>query len=431
MPESNPMTEIADLKKLLGAYRGLVEVSDLINSITQYDELLPAILDVAQRVMDAEASSLLLADEEGNLRVTFARSPVDHPLRDQVVIPRGQGIAGWVFENGRSLVVPDAYSDPRFYSGVDKKSGFKTRSVLCAPLIRAGRKIGVLQVLNPRNQSSFTESDLEAFEAYASLSATAIEKLRAIDRQWHQEQVSRELSIAHEIQNSFLPQELPELSGLRFAATYRPARNIGGDFYDVIRVSEHEIYFVLGDVSGKGIPSALLMAQALSMLRLILKQGMAPATALKQWNKMLFGHTIRGMFITAIVGQIVPELRSIELASAGHCAPLIVDSNGEVKEVNLKNSPPLGLLESLDLQPTSLSLAPEEWLVLYTDGLNESFSAEGALLGRAGIRQLLARHFSTIDEVIKALEEGETLHRHGEEPHDDLTILGCGFLRTE
>jgi sigma-B regulation protein RsbU (phosphoserine phosphatase) len=421
------MAEIDDLKNLLEVYRGLVEVSGLINSITQYDELLPAILDVAQRVMDAEASTLLLADEFGNLRVIFARGPVDITLQQKVVIPRGQGIAGWVFENGCSILVPDAYADPRFYSEVDKKSGFLTRSILCTPLMRDGKKTGVLQVLNPRKKEAFSDRDLEAFDAYASLVATAIEKLRTIDDQRHQEQVTRELAIAHEIQNSFLPQHLPELSGLRFGASYRSALNIGGDFYDVIRVGADEVYFVIGDVSGKGIPAALLMAQALSMLRLILKEGMSPDAALKKWNQMLFGHTIRGMFITAIVGQIVPELRTIELASAGHCAPLIVDAMGNVKEVFLKNSQPLGVLETLDLQSASLNLAPEEWLVLFTDGLSESFSPEGVLLERTGIQRLLTRRFTNVDEVVEALEKGESLHRKEAEPHDDLTILCCGF----
>lgn len=425
------MAEIDELKNLLGAYRGLVEVSNLINSITEFDELLPAILDVAQRVMDADASSLLLADEADNLRVIFARGPVDLTHNTQLILPRGVGIAGWVFENGRSLLVPDAYNDPRFYPEVDKKSGFKTRSILCAPLMRGDKKIGVLQVLNPRSKPAFVASDLEAFEAYASLAATAIEKLRTIEHQRHQERVARELAIANEIQNSFLPQTLPEISGLRFAASYRPALNIGGDFYDVIRASEEKVFFVIGDVSGKGIPAALLMAQALSMLRLILRQGVTPALALQQWNETLFGHTVRGMFITAIVGLIVPSQRTIELASAGHCAPLIVDANGGVREIALDNSQPLGLLKDLELQSSVLSLAPEEWLVLYTDGLNESFSPEGSLLDRSGIRKLLSRHFSTIDEVVAALEQGEAQHRKQAEPHDDLTILGCGFSRAQ
>ena len=423
--------KIEELKNLLGVYKGLVEVSGLINSITEYDKLLPEILEVAQRVMQADASSILLADEAGNLRVIFARGPVDLALKEQVVIPQGQGIAGWVFEHGCSLLVPDAYADPRFFREVDRVSGFRTRSILCAPLRHEGKKIGVLQVLNSSEGSQkrqpFTGSDLEAFEAYASLAATAIEKLRALELQRSQEQTTRELAIAHDIQHSFLPPHLPELSDLRFAAVYRAARNIGGDFYDVIRTGPDEVFFVIGDVSGKGIPAALLMAQALSMLRLLLKPGMPPDMALKLWNQMLFGHTIRGMFITAIIGRILPSTRSIQLASAAHCAPLIVDLDGTVKDVLVKNSPPLGVLESLDLRTSSLSLVPGEWLVFFTDGLSEAFSPDGALLEREGIKKLLQRPFANVTEVVAEVEAGESRHRMDAERHDDLTILGCGF----
>ena len=291
-------SEIEQLQRSLQLYKGLVEVSALINAFTDFDELLAAILDVARRVMNAEACSLFLEDESRDLRLVIACAPDGDVQTPDIVVPRGRGIAGSVFETGESLLVPDAYADPRFYADADKKSGFKTRSILCTPLVRNGKKIGVLQVLNPNAKSAFDETDLDAFEAYSNLAATAIDKLRAIESRREQERLAQELSLAHEIQNSFLPQNLPQLPGLTFAATYRPARNIGGDFYDVLEMGPDEIYFVIGDVSGKGIPAALLMAQSLNTLRLIVKPGITPVAALTRWNEMLCGHTIRGMFIT-------------------------------------------------------------------------------------------------------------------------------------
>jgi sigma-B regulation protein RsbU (phosphoserine phosphatase) len=422
------MAEIDDLKKLLEAYKGLVEVSNLINSITEYEELLPAILGVSQRVMDADASSILLADEQGDLRVLFASGPAgESVLRESVVIPSGKGIAGWVFTNGRSLLVPDAYADPRFFPEVDRKTGFRTRSILCAPLVRGGKKIGVVQVLNPRKKEAFNQTDMEAFDAYASLVATAIEKLRTLERQRHQEQTARDLAIAHDIQHSLLPQELPVVGDLRFASAYKAALNIGGDFYDVIRMDRDEVFFVIGDVSGKGIPAALLMAQALGMLRMLLKPGMPPCAALEEWNEMLFGHTIRGMFITATIGRVIPSQRRVELASAAHCAPLIAHREGSVGDVLVRNTPPLGVIDKLEPQTHALRLLPGEWLVFFTDGLSESFNPQGALLERSGISGLLKGQFSSIEAVVDAVVVGESLHRKDAQRHDDLTILGCGF----
>lgn len=415
--------------RALKMYKGLVEVSALINAITDFNELLAAILDVARRVMIAETGSLFLINAEGNLELAIARGTgaAERP-EGRIIVPRGQGIAGWVLENRKSSLVVDAYADPRFYKEVDKKTGFRTRSILCVPLQHDQKDIGVLQVLNPLEKESFDETDLEAFEAYGTLAATAIDKLRAIERQKQQARVDQELAFAREIQNSFLPQELPELPGLGFSATYRPALNIGGDFYDVLEIGPDEIYFVVGDVSGKGIPAALLMAQSLSTLRLTIKPDVSPVEALTRWNEMLCGHTIRGMFITALLGRITPSRRLVELASAGHCQPFYVKSNGGAELMEIKNSPPLGIMGGLQYHLTSSSLSPGEWLVFYTDGLTESFDAGNRLLETEGVKQLLSpRRFASAADIVIRLQEGEAAHRGSAPPHDDLTILALGF----
>lgn len=426
MPTSQ---EYEQTLRSLKIYKGLVEVSALINAITDFNELLAAILDVARRVMAAETGSLFLTNAEGNLELVIARGSgsAENP-QERIVVPRGQGIAGWVLENRKSALVVDAYADPRFYKEVDKKTGFRTRSILCVPLLHDQKEIGVLQVLNPKEKEAFDETDLEAFEAYGMLAATAIDKLRAIERQKEQARVAQELLFAREIQNSFLPQELPEVPGLGFAATYRPALNIGGDFYDVLEIGPDEIYFVAGDVSGKGIPAALLMAQSLSTLRLIVKPDISPDEALARWNEMLCGHTVRGMFITAILGRITPSRRLIEIASAGHCQPFRVAAKGGAQIMEIQNSPPLGILDGLQYHVTAASLSPGEWLVFYTDGLTESFDPENRLLETAGVQRLLSpNQFTSAADIVMKLQEGEIAHRGSAAPHDDLTILALGF----
>ncbi len=263
--------EIAALERQLKVYKGLVEVSALINAITDSKELLPAIMEVARRVLEVEASSLFLVNPRGELELASSsggQAPGAQPSQ-RIVVPRGRGISGWVLENRQPLLVPDAYADERFFKDVDKQTGFTTRSILSVPLLRADKEIGVLQVLNPIGRKSFDEADLEVLAAYGTLAATAIDKLRTIERQHAQERIRQEFAFAQEIQKSFLPQTLPQHSQASFAAFYRPALNVGGDFYDVIEPAPGEIYFVVGDVSGKGMPAALLMAQALSILRLI------------------------------------------------------------------------------------------------------------------------------------------------------------------
>jgi len=422
-------TEIDQPLRQLKVYKGLVEVSALINAITDFNELLAAILDVARRVMLAEASSLFLTNAGGNLELVVASgSGAGESPKDKIVVPRGQGIAGWVLENRTSALVKDAYSDPRFYQGVDKKTGFRTRSILCVPLSRNQHEIGVLQVLNPVDKESFDEADVEAFEAYGMLAATAIEKLRTIESQRKQERMEQEFSFAKEIQTSFLPHSLPRLGALSFAATYRPALNIGGDFYDVLEIGPDEVYFVVGDVSGKGIPAALLMAQALNTLRLIVKSGVSPVDALARWNENLCGHTIRGMFITALLGRIIPSQRLVEIASAGHCQPFLAKAAGGAELLEIKNAPPLGIMGGLQYHLTSTTLSPGDWLVFYTDGLTESFSPENTLLETDGVLRILSgERLSSADAVLDKVRSGEEAHRRDADPHDDLTILVFGF----
>lgn len=418
----------ADLTRLqhqLELYKGLVEVSALINGITESSELLAAVLDVARRVMNAEAASLFLVNAEGALELAVATTNADGPTQ-RIVVPRGRGIAGWVLENGRSLLVPDAYADPRFYREADKQTGFRTRSIICVPLLRNATEVGVLQVLNPIGRDAFDTADLAVFEAYGNLVATAIEKLRTIERQQEQKRLQQEFAFARDIQNSFLPQNLPKQPGLSFAAHYRPARHVGGDFYDVMDMGGN-FFFVIGDVSGKGMPAALLMAQALSTLRLILEPTISPAIALSRWNDMLCGTTIRGMFITALLGRIDPERREVEIASCGHSEPLLVRNSGTVESVPLPGGPPLGVVPDRTMRSRMVSMERGEWLIAYTDGLSESFNTARQALDESGIKKLLTRPFSSAQEVVDVLQQGEVKHRGEADPHDDLTLLvfGC------
>ncbi len=413
-------------EKLLQVYKGLVEVSALINGITDSEELMPAILDVARRVFHVQAASLFLVNAGGDLELASASGEVDVPAA-KIIVPRGQGISGWVRENRVPQLVPDAYADPRFYRDADRQTGYRTRSILCVPLTRNDSDIGVLQVLNPLDREQFDVADLEAFTAYGNLAATAIDKLRTIKRQQEQQRTAQESAIARDIQKSFLPQHLPQRAEISFAASYRPALNVGGDFYDVIALGPDEFYFVIGDVSGKGTPAALLMAQALSILRLILIPGISPVTVLARWNETLCGHTIRGMFVTAIVGRIVPSLRHVELASAGHPSPLRIRAGGGASEEAMPSAPPLGIVPEIPGRSHQLTLTHGERLVFFTDGLTESFNAARVPLDLAGVEKLLDEDFSRTADVVAALERGESAHRQDAAPHDDLTILVLGL----
>jgi sigma-B regulation protein RsbU (phosphoserine phosphatase) len=421
--------EIASLRKSLGIYRGLVEVSGLINSITDFDELLRAILDVARRVMQAEAASLFLRSESRtHLELVMASMTEGEFSQPQIRIEPGQGIAGWVFQHGESQLIPDAYEDPRFFRGADKATGFRTRSILCAPLKWNGDVIGVLQVLNPRGKAAFEPEDLDGFEAYSNLIATAIEKLRSIDRMREQERVERDVTIAAEIQTELLARAVPaEVPGAVFAGYNKAATEVGGDFFFVLPRSPYEIYFAIGDVSGKGIPASLLMAQILSAMHFVFGTTTSPANALATLNATLHDQIVRGMFATTLVGRMTPESRRVEFASAGHCRPWVVRASGEAIEIHTEGALPLGVLPQVSYRQGRIELGEGDLLVGYTDGLSESRNPASGQFFEDVLGEILSRKFANPQEIVDHLVTTEEQFRDGSPARDDLTLLVAGF----
>lgn len=417
---------LSSLERELTIYKGLVEVSAIINGITDKTELLPAVLDVARRVLGVEAASLFLVNPAGNLQLAAATGAGTGGLFN-IEVPRGKGIAGWVLEHGQPLLVADTYADPRFFQEVDRQTGFRTRSMLCVPLVREGREIGVLQMINPIGRLAFESTDLEAFAAYGTLAATAIDKLRIMDARRDNEQREQEYAFCREIQTSFLPRELPDADGLSFASIYRPAQNVGGDFFDVVSTAPGEFHFVVGDVAGKGMPAALLMAQAVSSFRMLLTPGMAPQAAVSAWNRQLYGRTVRGMFITAVVGRVIAAERRVELANAGHCPPFCGNGARIPEEWVIPGTPPLGILPELACRQSARDMAPGDWLAFFTDGLVECLDESGIPLDRSGVLRLLTGPYSRVIDVVDALDAGEQNHRRRAVTHDDLTVLAFGF----
>ena len=424
MPEN---TEV--LQRKLQTYKGLVEVSTAINSITEYCELLRAILDIARRVFSAERASLFLVDEEsGDLELVIATQGETDYVEPKLSVPHGRGIAGWVFDRGEPVAIADAYRDKRFFKEADRLTGFVTKSILCAPLKRDSKIIGVLQILNSRDKEIFDDVDLEVFCAYVNLTATAIEKLRAIERIRHQERIDRDIAIAAEIQRELLSRAIPpDLSGAKFFAYNSPAANIGGDFYAVFPSRAGEIYFAIGDVSGKGISASLLMAQTLNTMRFVFAAATSPSHALGLLNETLFANIIRGMFITTLVGKMDTRSRQVEIASAGHCPPLLVKASGDTAILGVTSSVPIGIRPGTTYENTALTLHSDNRLVFYTDGLSESRRNGAGAQFDESLADAASGPASSPEEILSRIIEAERLHRGEGSQLDDLTVLVGGF----
>ncbi len=416
MAEGDPQRELA-------MYRGLLEVSHLINAATNLESLMHSILEVAQRVLDAEAGGLFLTDPDRDelvLRVALAPSGISMPA-GRIAVPRGHGIAGWVAKSGQAALVPDAYADPRFYRDADQQTGFRTRSIVCAPLLHDGREIGVLQMLNPRSKPTFDPLDLEALTAYAQLAATAYARLEILGERERQAVLRRELDLAADIQRNLLPHDLPTAPGAKLHACYLPARQVGGDFYTARLLETGVLWFAIGDVAGKGIPASLRMAQALGILDAILDADSSPSLVMGQWNRALCIQAGQ-VFVTATLGRWAGDGR-LELAVAGHPDPWILPASGVPHPARLPGGPPLGILPEAIHPLSQLDTTPGDALLFYTDGLPESRSPEGAELGDTDLPGLFATLRGGSRPFLDALLEAEARHRSGQPARDDLSLL--------
>jgi sigma-B regulation protein RsbU (phosphoserine phosphatase) len=412
--------------------------SDGGNEISDYLELLAAIgqdfamsLDVDEtlrlslsRIMDyldAEAASLFLLEDRDTeivCRVSVGASDITG-LR----LKYGQGIVGQSIAEQASLMVRDVRDDPRFNRSVDSKTGFTTRSILCAPVSVNELHMGALEVINKRGGDGlFEERDRQALRALAASAAMAIRNATLAKSLIDQQRVQREIELVAELQLSLLPAR--QLPTFPVHGVNLPARTVSGDFYDFFELPDGRICFDLGDVAGKGIQAALLMAKASSLVRCLGKTIHDPGELLGLVNREICETAARGMFVTLVVGLYDPKTRKIRLSNAGHEPPLYMTNTGDFVSYPAE-APPVGISPDLfddgRFPEVELDLADGS-LYIFTDGMTEGRTDGETPVGIEGVKSLL-REFKVlpIEERLDVLAN-KFLSLDGA-LHDDLTIL--------
>jgi len=296
---------------------------------------------------------------------------------------------------------------------------------MVVPLVTQGELIGLLN-LGPRlSDQEYSPDDRRLLESLAAQVAPAVKVGQLVREQEAEvrarERIEQELEVARLIQQNFLPKELPELDGWRVAAYYRPARTVGGDFYDFIELPEGRIGLVVGDVTDKGVPAAMVMAATRSVLRAAAQRLLEPGTVLERINETLCSEIPPNMFVTCLYGVLDPGTGRLRYANAGHNLP-IVESGGEVSELRATGMP-LGLLPGMSYEEKEAVIAPGSSVLLYSDGLTEAHDPGREMFGTPRVRQLLA-HGAVADELISDLLADLDRFTGAEaEQEDDITLV--------
>ncbi|OGC09066.1 hypothetical protein A2V82_12685 [candidate division KSB1 bacterium RBG_16_48_16] len=420
---------VTDLKRMLKDLDFLHEISRKISEKKPLPKLLNEIMLASRLVMNAEASSLLLYDREEDKLYFQVATGKKGSLVKKYSVDIGQGIAGWVAQHRQPLLIEDCYKDARFNQDYDKKTHFKTRSMLCVPLLRKNNLLGVVQVINKKGGGEFTETDLRIFETLAAQCAIAIENARLIQIQIEAEAMERELETARQIQQFLLPQTLPEFDDIQLAARLIPARQVGGDYYNVISIGEQQSLFFVADVTGKGIPAALIVSTIDSCLNTYLKIDTDRLDLLKlvsSMNMVLIESTTETRFATAWFGLYHHKKRIMQSVNAGHNAPVLYrEKSGEMILLQ-QGGLFLGGLE-VPYEMEEIALDTGDVLVFFTDGVTEAWNRKQDEYGDERLQQVIRRNVSkSAEDILQAIAKDVKEHVGKAQQSDDFT---CAVIK--
>ncbi len=397
----------------------LVEASKIVHSTLDLDELLELILDTALQGVNGDRGTIYLIDREKNRLWSKVLKGEEEVV---IELPVGEGIAGHVAETGETLNIADASKDKRFNPDFDKKTGYKTRTILCMPLRnRDGKMIGVFQLLN-KKKGTFTSQDESFIEDLSIHAASAIENARLYEQERQKIAMEKEMSAAWEVQKLLFPEKTPQRDNYKIAALNIPARQTSGDLYDFVELDGGRVVTALGDVSGKGLPASILMANLQSVMRDLPYHNASPSYCVSRFNNIIHRSSSSGKFITLFFGVLDPEKNSYSYSNAGHEHPYLFrdDRTDRLSSGGL----PLGVMPESPYDEDEVSLNPGDTLLLFTDGISDAINKNDENYSE---KRLVERVSELKDQepkqiIDQVLEEVQNFI--GEAPQfDDLTMM--------
>ncbi len=296
---------------------------------------------------------------------------------------------------------------------------------LAVPLVSQGELIGVLN-LGPRlSEQDYSSDDRKLLDNLAAQAAPALRVAQLVREQEAEaatrQRFEQELEVARLIQQNFLPKELPDLPGWQVAALYRPAREVGGDFYDVIPLPDGRVAFVIGDVTDKGVPAALVMSATRSVLRASAQRLIEPGEVLERVNEHLCPDMPEKMFVTCLYGVLDPTSGILRFANAGHDLPYVQKADGVI-ELRARGMP-LGLMPGMSYEEKETTLEPGDSVLLHSDGVLEAHDPERDMFGAPRLKETMARSPGGREVIDHVLSDLAAFTGPNAEQEDDITMV--------
>jgi phosphoserine phosphatase RsbU/P len=401
--------------------RAIFEYAAKIGAAQDLEALLVLNADMARDLVGADRCSIWLIDARNNCLWT----KVAHGVKE-LHIPIGQGLVGACVARDEAILVNDAARDERFLHSVDRESGYVTKSVLAVPLRGMdGKPMGALQVLN--KPGGFSPEDVDLLGLCGSYSASTLESQRLRKEAEGMQLLLQELEIAREVQQHLLPQSYPPIPGLDYAGYCRSARFVGGDYYDFLPMRDGGLLFTIGDVSGKGIAAAVLMASIQASLRShVVTPPDSLATLIGEFNQAVYSFSTEDKYSTLFCGLMDVRSRKLTYVNAGQVRPMLLRSNdGQVERLKAGGFP-VGMLDASEYDQQEVLLQPGDAVLCFSDGISEATNAKNEMWNEAEVKKVFRTCGGlTAQKIIDLLVEAADRFTGAAEQSDDMTVIAA------
>ena len=378
----------------LDKLRMLLDITKKISRSLDLHEVLNLVMDTLDSVIPYDAAGIFLLEcvdqnsvPDGEEPCTFKAEAVRGYDIDELYdlhLKLGEGFLGSVALSGMPIISNDVRSDPVYVNARDR-----TRSEMVAPIISNDEVIGCFD-LESDELNAYSADDLEVLMLLASQVAIIIEKVELHEQLIEKKRLQGQLEVARQVQLELLPPNDPALPGFDISAYNFPTEEVSGDYYDWVRIYEDQIAIVIADVSGKGVPAAILMAFLRASLRAASHIGYATHISMAKVNYLLWESIERNQFVTGFYGILDAANKTLSYSNAGHNPPLLVKANGESRFIYYGEQP-LGMFQHTRYHEYHVVMQPGDVFVLYTDGATEAQSPTGEEFGRDRLVEAVKR----------------------------------------
>jgi sigma-B regulation protein RsbU (phosphoserine phosphatase) len=418
---STPDQEIVRLRRAVEELSILNEIATAINSTMHVHQIVDLIVRKCLKLLDVEQAAVMLLDEKKD------EKPFQTMVRladtSSLILPfrLDAQLTGWMLKNQKPLLINAFQQDDRFKEF--SVGPFPIRSLLAVPLLSKGRMTGLLTVFNKKSEEGYTQEDQRLLSIIGAQSAQIIENTRLLEKEKTLIQMQKEMQMAYSIQINLLPKENPMLPHYEIAGVSVPAQVVGGDYFDFIPINANRLAVCLGDVSGKGLSAALLMANLQATIRGQTLLNPPPKDCLCRSNRLLFQCTDPQKFATLFYGILDIENHQFCYSNAGHNRPFFFGDNQEPRSVEGAGLA-LSFLENVSYPEDQIGFNPDDVLLIYSDGITEAMNAKDEEYGEQRLMDLVhGIKRETAQEIINRVLDSVNTYVEDRQQMDDMTLV--------